>query len=203
MKHRLSWLSAAVLLAFGSWLIGQGVWIHVKATAAQWLLQSAWSRTLKTHQPAKPWPWADTWPLGRMLIPQHGIDQIILADASGRSLAFGPGQVGNGVFPDGTQTLVLSGHRDTHFSFLRHVQPGETITVQTVRGNWLGFKVKDTAVLDSRTEKLASDHSETSLLLITCYPFDAILPGGPLRYVVRADHMTSEVMSATVNEKVP
>jgi len=25
------------------------------------------------------------------------------------------------------------------------------------------------------------------LTLITCYPFDAVVPGGPLRYVVRAD----------------
>jgi sortase (surface protein transpeptidase) len=25
-----------------------------------------------------------------------------------------------------------------------------------------------------------------SLTLITCWPFDAIVPGGPLRYVVRA-----------------
>lgn len=191
MRHRLCWLSAGVLLVLGSWLIGQGLWIHVKATAAQWLLQSAWSRTLKTHQPAKPWPWADTWPVGRLLVPQHGIDQIILADASVRSLAFGPGQVGNGVFPDGTQTLVLSGHRDTHFVFLRNVQPGERMTLQTVQGNWMEFTVEGTAVVDSRTYQLINHQFDDHLILITCYPFDAILPGGPLRYVVKAGQTVS------------
>lgn len=186
MRRRFCWLSAGMLLVLGGWLIGQGLWIHVKATAAQWLLQSAWDRTLKTQHPAKPWPWADTWPVGRLLVPQHGIDQIILADASGRSLAFGPGQVTHEAFPDGTHALVLSGHRDTHFSFLQNVIQGETMTLQTIQGNWLGFKVEDTAVLDSRTDHLFNDQSDDSLVLITCYPFEAFLPGGPLRYVVKA-----------------
>ncbi|MGE0474866.1 MAG: class GN sortase [Nitrospirales bacterium] len=186
MRRRFCWLSAGILLVLGGWLIGQGLWIHLKATAAQWLLQSTWTRTLQTQQPAKPWPWADTWPAGRLFVPQHGIDQFILADASGRSLAFGPGQIGNGQFPDGTQSLILSGHRDTHFSFLQNVQTGETISLQTVHGTWLKFKVEETAVVDSRTDRLSNPQSDDGLVLITCYPFDAILPGGPLRYVVRA-----------------
>ncbi|MEJ2232112.1 MAG: hypothetical protein P8X46_13145, partial [Nitrospirales bacterium] len=62
MRGHKGWLLGGVLLVLGSWLIGQGVWIYVKATAAQWLLQHAWVRTLKTQHPVKPWPWADTWP---------------------------------------------------------------------------------------------------------------------------------------------
>lgn len=188
----MGWILASLLLMFGCWLIGQGLWIQAKAIAAQWLLQNAWSQTLKTHHPAKPWPWADTWPIGRLLVPQHGIDQIILADASARSLAFGPGRVGNGQSLEGSQTLTLSGHRDTHFSFIRELQPGETISVQTVHGEWIEYIVKETAVLDSRAEQLASYQSEASLLLITCYPFDALIPGGPLRYVVKAEKITAK-----------
>ncbi len=96
---RMSRVLAGLLLVLGGWLIGQGLWIPVKAIAAQWLLQHAWAQTLKTQQPAKPWPWADTWPVGRLLVPRHGIDQIILADASGRSLAFGPGQLSGSAKP--------------------------------------------------------------------------------------------------------
>ncbi|MGP0591809.1 class GN sortase [Nitrospira sp. T9] len=203
MRRRFCWLSAGTLLLLGGWLIGQGVWIYVKATAAQWLLHSAWDRTLETQQPAKPWPWADTWPVGRLLVPEHGIDQIILADASGRSLAFGPGQVRHGAFPDGTQSLILSGHRDTHFSFLRKVQPGEFMIVHTVQGNRLAYRVEDTAVVDSQTDPLFNHQSDDSLVLITCYPFDAILPGGPLRFVVKAAQMTSEAMLALEIEIAP
>jgi sortase A len=100
------WIATTLLFALGSWLIGQGLWIHMKATAAQWLLQHAWTRTIKTQKPAKPWPWADTWPVGRLLVPRLRINQVILADASGRSLAFGPGLVGHETFP--TENLKTS-----------------------------------------------------------------------------------------------
>ena len=32
------------------------------------------------------------------------------------------------------------------------------------------------------------------LLLVTCYPFDALVPGGPLRYVVVADPEPAEML---------
>ena len=192
---RMVWIMSSLLFVLGSWLIGQGLWIHVKAVAAQWLLQNAWNETLNTKKPIKPWPWADTWPVGRLIVPRLGINQIILADASGRSLAFGPGQVGNGEFSDAkNESLILSGHRDTHFSFLRDVQPGEIINLQTAEGLWLKYEVEETAVLDSRTEQLLRYPEEASLLLITCYPFDALLPGGPFRYVVKARAVAPRVI---------
>jgi sortase A len=189
---RMAWIVASLLLVFGSWLIGQGVWIHVKALAAQWLLQHAWQETLATQQPVKPWPWADTWPVGRLIVPRLGINQIILADASGQSLAFGPGKLGNGEFSDDdSQGLLLSGHRDTHFSFVRDVQLGDKMTVQTRQGNWRSFVVETLEVVDSRIDTLPTNEGKADLRLITCYPFDAVLPGGPLRYVVTARHVAS------------
>ncbi len=195
---RMVWILASLLFVLGSWLIGQGLWIHVKAVAAQWLLQNAWHETLNTQQAVKPWPWADTWPVGRLIVPRLGISQIILADASGRSLAFGPGKIGNGKFSDAkNESLILSGHRDTHFSFLRDVQRGDAMTVQTVQGDWLKYVVEETAVLDSRTDQLLRYPEEASLLLITCYPFDALLPGGPFRYVVKARAVAPLVIPQT------
>jgi len=189
---RMAWIVASLLLVFGSWLIGQGAWIHVKALAAQWLLQHAWQETLATQQPVKPWPWADTWPVGRLIVPRLGINQIILADASGQSLAFGPGKLGNGEFSDDdSQGLLLSGHRDTHFSFVRDIQLGESMTVQTRQGNWRSFVVETMEVVDSRINSLPTNQGKSNLRLITCYPFDAVLPGGPLRYVVTARRVGS------------
>jgi sortase A len=181
------WIAASLLFVLGSWLVGEGLWIHIKAAAAQWLLQNAWHQTITTQQPVKPWPWADTWPVGRLIVPRLDINQIILAGASGQSLAFGPGKVGNEKFSnDENESLILSGHRDTHFSFLRDVRPGEIIHLQTVQGDWLRYAVEETSILDSRTDQLLRYQEEATLLLITCYPFDALLPGGPLRYVVTA-----------------
>lgn len=181
---RMVWVVVSLLFLLGSWLIGQGLWIHVKAIVAQWLLQSAWHETLITQQPVKPWPWADTWPVGRLRVPRLGIDQIILVNASGQSLAFGPGKVGNGKLSGyDAQGLILSGHRDTHFSFVRDIQHGDIMTVQTIHGDWHRFVVEEITVVDSRIEQL---QGRVDLRLITCYPFDALIPGGPLRYVVTA-----------------
>jgi len=181
------WVVASLLVVFGSWLIGQGAWIHMKAVAAQWLLQRAWRETLTTQQPVKPWPWADTWAVGRLLVPRLDVNQIILADASGQSLAFGPGKVGNGTISDeDSPNMILSGHRDTHFSFVQDVRLGDMVQVQTTEGDWQQFLVEKLEVIDSRVESLLINHGEAELQLITCYPFDAVLPGGSLRYVVTA-----------------
>ncbi|WP_419597179.1 hypothetical protein [Thiolapillus sp.] len=38
------------------------------------------------------------------------------------------------------------------------------------------------------------DQQETLLRLVTCYPFDAVMPGGTQRYVVTATLESSSVM---------
>ncbi len=195
----MGWIVASLLLILGSWLIGQGAWIHAKAVTAQWLLQDAWHETLTTQRPVKPWPWADTWPVGRLLVPRLSINQIILADASGESLAFGPGLVGKGKFQnDDLQSLIVSGHRDTHFSFVRDVQLSERIMVQTRQGKWRSFVVNHAEVLDSRIETLRTNQGKSTLRLITCYPFDAVHPGGSLRYVLTASPAERPIISQTV-----
>lgn len=182
---------AGVWFVLGSWLIGQGIWIPVKATAAQWLLKQAWGETLKTQQPAKPWPWADTWPVGRLLVPRHGIDQIILADASGRSLAFGPGYLSESAWPGEPGAIVLSGHRDTHFQFLQHLQKDDLIYMERPTGYRTTYAVQELTVVDSRLTRLTKQDDVESLILTTCFPFDALVPGGPLRYVVRAEKVSA------------
>ncbi|MDH5428462.1 MAG: class GN sortase [Nitrospirota bacterium] len=199
VAHFMVWIVASLLFAFGSWLIGQGAWIHIKAVAAQWLLQRAWQETLTTQQPVKPWPWADTWPVGRLLVPRLNINQIILANASGESLAFGPGKVGHGTFLDeDSPSLILSGHRDTHFSFVRDLQLGERLRVQTLQGNWQDFVVETREVVDSRIDTLTRKQEGSLLQLITCYPFESLLPGGPLRYVIIARPVGPQNISQVV-----
>jgi sortase A len=42
-------------------------------------------------------------------------------------------------------------------------------------------------IIDSRTTGIINDPERDQLVLVTCYPFDAMVPGGPLRYVVIAE----------------
>jgi sortase A len=49
------------------------------------------------------------------------------------------------------------------------------------------FRVRGAYVTDYRDLRLPRDTAVPTLTLVTCYPFDAINPGGPLRYVVVAE----------------
>ena len=187
MPRKTLALAIVLLTAIGGWQLGQGMWIHVKARLAQHLLQHAWARTLTGQRDVKPWPWADTWPVARLTAPAHGVDLIVLAGASGRTLAFGPGHVTGSAAPGTAGTSIVNGHRDTHFAFLARVRTGETLVTQVPGRPPVFYRVTATAVVDSRTAAVASDDGISALVLLTCYPFDAVTAGGPLRYVVTAE----------------
>jgi sortase A len=186
IAKRLLSLAFALSLATGLWQTSAGLWIYAKAGLAQLLLQRAWIRAVTGEQDPKPWPWADTWPVARLKNERLGVDLIVLADAGGHALAFGPAHV-TGTAPPGTHgTTVITGHRDTHFAFLRKLRPGDFLSIDTPDGRTSGYVVRDTAVIDRRTGAIASDGIHR-LALITCYPFEAIRPGGPWRFVVMAE----------------
>jgi len=175
------------VLAIGFWQVGEGSWIYVKAELAQYLLQRAWSHSLAGETAVKPWPWADTWPVARLVIPRLGIDQIVLEGAYGRTLAFGPGHVESSALPGSSGTTLFTGHRDTHFKFLKRLLPHDEIVIEAARGKRIRYVVSGSRIVDSRSGAIALDHPQTSLVLVTCYPFDSMMFGGPLRYVVTAE----------------
>jgi sortase A len=187
VARRTLGVATAVLVAIGVWQLGHGVWIHAKARLAQHLLHRAWARTLAGERDVKPWPWADTWPVARLTMPVHGVDVIVLAGASGRTLAFGPGHAAGTAMPGAVGTAIVTGHRDTHFAFLARVRAGEIVFVQVPGRAPASFRVSATAVVDARTAAVLNDDGVSALVLLTCYPFDAVTAGGPLRYVVTAE----------------
>jgi len=186
------WRAGAVpacLLAVGIAFFGRGAWIYGKAVVAQRLLERAWSRTLSGGKHVKPWPWADTWPVAKIEIPRPEGGRsayIVLSGASGRTLAFGPGHLDGSAVPGSPGNCVLSAHRDTQFMALRGLVPGNAIVLETPDGKRHAYRVAGLTVVDRRDTRLLEPTDEESLTLVTCYPFDAVVPGGPLRYVVRA-----------------
>lgn len=189
MRPRVVTALIVVLAAIGTWQFGHAAWIYLKAQLAQSLLQRAWARTMNGEQHVKPWPWADTWPVARLRAPYHGMDMIVLAGASGRTLAFGPALVNDGIEPDGHGTLIISGHRDTHFQFVQTLSKGDELRIERPGQPHRTYRVTETQVIDSRITHLVSDPDVDQLLLVTCYPFEAIMPGGPLRYLVTAERL--------------
>jgi sortase A len=176
----------ACLLCLGFWQLGQGAYIPAKAWLAQELMQRAWSRAGAGNDRPVPWPWADTWPVARLSARSGEIDLIVLSGGSGRTLAFGPGHLSASSLPGERGNAVIAGHRDTHFSFLRDVQIGESLIVETISGRKHLYKVVGIDIVDARRGSLLLDTDQPVLSLVTCYPFEAREPGGPLRYVVTA-----------------
>ncbi|RKZ65873.1 MAG: class GN sortase [Gammaproteobacteria bacterium] len=192
-KHtrKLTTIIIISLFATSLWQLASAGWIQGKAIIAQQLLNHSWNKTLvevngdKKPLSHKPWPWADTWTVAKLTVPQHNIEQIILAGDSGSSLAFGPGHSFASAAPNSSGTTVISAHRDTHFQFLKDLKVNEEIFIQTT-DKTIAYKVYDTQVVDSKKFKLQPVSDRKTLVLVTCYPFDSLETGGKLRFLVYA-----------------
>ena len=181
-QHKLTFVFI-ILAAAALWQLGLAGWIHTKAYTAQILLDRAWQQTLIDHQHNKPWPWADTWPVAELIVPKLDVAQIVLAGDSGESLAFGPGHSFASAMPEEHGTVMISGHRDTHFRFLQNMKKGERLILKTKSGIHY-YTVSKTQIADSQNHKV--NNSNDDLILVTCYPFNSAITGGTERYLVFA-----------------
>jgi len=205
---------AAGLLAVvgGLALAGHGAWIPAKAWLAQHLIERAWAQshaTDSTHAAlagpgagagagqatVRPWPWADTVPIARLRFDRLDQHLIVLAGDSGAVLAFGPGHRSGSARPGSAGNAVISGHRDTHFALLGKVRDGDTISVDAAGTEGQALVRLSYAIVDRRVIRaddpaavasVIEDAGDDRLTLVTCWPFDAIDPGTPWRYVVTA-----------------
>jgi sortase A len=180
--RRLIALTAALS---GGACLTAGLWIPVKAQLAQLLIARAWQRVQRGDADVRPWPSADTTPVARLSLGR-GHELFVLEGTSGRNLAFGPVHDAASVLPGERGNSVIAGHRDTSFRELRSLRVGDLLRVERPgRVSW--FAVTDIRVVDSRVARIALAHDTPRLTLVTCYPFDALTPGGPLRWMVTAD----------------
>jgi sortase A len=184
--------AAVAALAVGALCVSAAVWIHIKAEAAQFLIGVAWYRERGSSSlEAAPWPWADTRPIAKLTWGKGRAAStlMVLEGSSGRNRAFGPVHDPASVAPGTVGNSVIEGHRDTHFKILRSASLGDQLTIETVDGNIKRFVVTDVRVVDSRQTRILLSADVAQLTLVTCYPFDAVTPGGPLRWVVTAEEL--------------
>ena len=186
MKRRALQIAALAVICWGVTEMARGAYIHAKASLAQTLIRRAWTLASKEGASPKPWPWADTTPVARLGAPRQRVDLMVLEGGSGRTLAFGPGHVTGTAMPGEHGNVVLGGHRDTHFEFLKDLRPGDPLLIEGRDRELTDYEVTFIEVVDRDRSDLLRDFGDDRLTLITCYPFGAIQPGGPERYVVTA-----------------
>jgi sortase A len=166
VRDRSQRIAALAFAVVGIACVAEASSIHAKAWLGQQLIAGAWRRVQRGEEAPRPWPWADTTPVARLEVPAHGVDLIVLAGGTGRTLAWG---------------------RDTHFAFLRDLSEEDEIYTEDRSGKRRVYRVKESFITHDRDAAVLAQGSESRLTLVTCWPFDSPLPGGPQRYVVVAE----------------
>ena len=185
MKRKLSIsLLALLLLAGGGYFSFQAIKIEVKAKVAQVLLDYTWNKSLKENKSYKPWPSFDGSPILKLEIPRYNISQIVLEGTSGQALAFGPAFHKETYLPSKNKITAISSHRDSHGEYIKNLELGDILKLQDLDNNWHTYKIEEFLIVN--VKEAVTINKRNRLLLITCYPFDALLSGTPLRYIVSA-----------------
>ena len=175
-----------ILLGLGLFFLSQGLYMDVKAEVAQMLIATSWNDRAKNEAPVKPWHWADTRVIASLEVARLKQSVYVMQDDSGESLAFGPGHMPASAPPSADGHVVIAGHRDSHFAFLKNIKVGDVISTENYQSQTLQYRVTELFIIDSTEEQIPL-YDEAMLTLITCYPFDDFIPGGPLRLIVNAE----------------
>ena len=184
MRKRLVFIGSLAIAGVLSF--GHGAYLLAKAELAQVLLQRAWARTIHGEHDVKPWRWADTWPVARLTLPGARKPLNVLAGASGRNLAFAPALMDGTAAPGTHGVTVIAGHRDTHFRALAALAVGDVFALERPDGASFRYEVVNLDVVDSERTELRLDADESVVVLVTCWPFEAVTVGGKWRYLVTA-----------------
>ncbi len=178
----------ALLLLAGAYAT-QAFAPDAKGSLAERLIEGAWARAAAGEAAPKPWPWADTWPVARLTAPAQNAHAVVLHEAGGEAMAFGPAWLAQTAEPGAPGVAVIAAHRDTDFAFLRDIAPGDAVEVARPDGAALRFTVTHSEVVrHDRSGIVPDDGGPPRLALVTCWPFGVREPG-PLRYVVWAERV--------------
>jgi len=188
--RRPSAILFAIIVAAGLILIGKGLYIHAKAAIAQVMLETSFEQSNGKPGPARPWPWADFTTEIRLGSDRLGVSDIVLSEAGGEALAFGPTHLSGTPLPGETGTAVIAAHRDTHFRWLKDLRPGDLLNVTGRDGNNQVFTVRSARIARNDASGIDANRQGVWMALATCWPFDAATPG-PLRYIVETELLTT------------
>jgi len=178
-----------MVLVAGAALTGRAGYLHAKADLAGILILRAWEATEKTGELHAPWRTADFHPAARLLIPRLKYDEVVLDNAAARTLAFGPGVMGNGVRPGQRGNLVVAGHRTSWFRPLEKIAVGDRVELEWLEGrekNTREYEVEKILVVGPEDVRWLQGTEGDALTLVTCYPF-GYGAKSPERFLVRAE----------------
>jgi sortase A len=122
-------------------------------------------------------------PIGRLLIPRVGLDEVVVEGVGDAELRAGPGHMIGSATPGARGTSVISAHRDRHFHALGELTLGDTIVTETRQGR-TAWTISRVRVVRADAPVLRASDRPT-LVLTTCWPIRYFGPA-PERLILDA-----------------
>lgn len=203
-------LAFKALLLIGSLLCINASWLPTKAWLSQALISYSWQQSMaqqsqltqnhleksyrqgnkdkitNTSVAVKPWPWADTFPIAELSFKRLNEDIVVLNGGDPTTLAFSVGAIAPFNQTNSAKPFVVAGHRDSHFAFLEDILMKDVISMTDQHGQSQLYQVEAIDIVDASSGQLPVLANDSSLILITCYPFNAIGNDTNERYVITA-----------------
>lgn len=122
-------------------------------------------------------------PVGRLIIPSIGLDEIVVEGVGDEELNAGPGHLPGSAVPGDAGNAVISAHRDRHFATLGDLRVGDTVYTETLseRTSWIVTKRR--VVRAGKPALFSSKHP--LLTLTTCWPL-RMFGTAPERLIIEA-----------------
>lgn len=181
MRVRPEWvlsLAGACLLSKAGWnLLSYDAFQH----HPEWFASSVVRTSRISRTPSAP---RDTrCILGRLEIPRLRMSVLVVEGDDERSLSLAAGHVPGTAAFGAAGNAVIAGHRDTAFRPLRRIKAGDRIEMRA--GQTYEYVVQDVRIVNPDDTSVLSDGRDSTLTLVTCYPFRYV-GDSPQRYIVRA-----------------
>ena len=163
-----------------------------RAALARDAARSAWAaeearlaaeeaRTSRSSDAAR--PSARGAPIGRLVIPALGLDEVMVEGVEESQLVAGPGHLPGSPHPGDRGNSIISAHRDRHFRKLDELAVGDTIVTQTRHERVVWQVVNRRVVTASAPVLRSTPHAQ--LTLTTCWPVRFLGPA-PDRLIITA-----------------
>jgi sortase A len=193
--HRKLFIAIGCSLMFlGIFGIAKASFMPIKAIIGQHYLEAAWQESLRNNRLSKPWKSADFYMIGKLRVPKLKVSRVILNSVSGEAMAWSIGRVTNLSHALNKQPIILAGHRDSHMQFMSELNVGDKIELTMSDGLLKTYIISGTEVSNKPEVALSPiSLSRESLVLTTCWPFDA-MKSGDQRYLIFAEHVTDHLV---------
>jgi sortase A len=122
--------------------------------------------------------------IGEIQVPRLGLNAIVVQGDSPANLRRAVGHISKSALPGEWGNVALAGHRDTFFSPLRDIRPGDKIDFNTSERSF-EYLVESIEVVAPNDIQVLEPSTGHDLTFVTCFPFHFVGPA-PKRFVVRA-----------------